>query len=127
MRIEHVALWVADLERMRAFYEAYFDAKSGDKYTNEKKGFSSYFLTFENGARLEIMHRTDVHAERQDPLVLGWAHLAISVGSEALVNDLTEHLREDGYEIIGVPRWTGDGYYESVVADPENNQIEITI
>lgn len=125
MKIEHVAVWVSDLEKMRSFYETYFEASSNEKYINAQKGFSSYFLTFREGARLELMHRHDVTVVSSE--VLGWAHIAISLGSKQAVTTLTERLKSDGYTIVGAPRTTGDGYYESVVEDPEGNLIELTV
>lgn len=126
MKIEHVALWVQDLERSRVFYETYFGAVSNKKYRNARTQFESYFLTFDDGARLEIMQRPDIHQRIEQP-VLGWHHLAMSVGSQEAVDILTEQLRRAGYPIASEPRTTGDGYYESVVLDPDGNAIEITI
>ncbi|WP_019987253.1 VOC family protein [Rudanella lutea] len=129
MSIEHIAIWVRDLEGMRAFYQTYFGAVPNDKYTNARKGFSSYFLSFpDGGPRLELMQMPGIPDSQNDPLVqfTGLIHLAISVGSEADVDALTERLRADGYTIAGEPRRTGDGYYESVVLDPELNRLEIT-
>lgn len=127
MRIEHIALWVTDLEAMRSFYESYFGAKAGPYYHNSAKQFSSYFLSFQDGARLEIMHRPDIHLSQDAIPKIGLAHFAISVGSEEAVNQLTNRLRADGFQILDGPRRTGDGYYESVVLDPENNRVEVTI
>ena len=128
MRLEHVAIWVSDLEVMKAFYEAYFQAKAGEIYCNPKKNFSSYFLKFDGGARLELMHNTTWSGQTNvTGELLGITHLAMSVGSPEKVNKLTEKLRKHGFSILGEPRTTGDGYYESVVADPEGNRIEITI
>lgn len=126
MRIEHIAIWVNDLEKMREFYSLYFEAKASGKYINPLKEFSSYFLSFENGARLEIMNKPGLESSPQ-PTMAGWTHIAISVGSKNAVDELTGRLKKDGYTITGNPRITGDGYYESVVLDPEGNQIEITI
>lgn len=129
MHIEHLALWVRDLETMRQFYENYFGAVANDKYVNTTKNFSSYFLTFpDGGARLEIMHMPGIPDTANDPVAQfsGLIHMAISVDSEAAVDTLTEQLRSAGYTIVGGPRRTGDGYYESVVLDPELNRIEIT-
>ncbi|MDP5171716.1 MAG: VOC family protein [Bacteroidia bacterium] len=128
MRIDHLAIWVQDLEAMRQFYERYFGAKAGEKYRNESKQFESYFLSFDTGCRLELMVRPDIPAAVNDLLqeYRGLTHFAISLGSAAQVDVLTEQLRADGYAIAGEPRTTGDGYYESVVMDPENNRIEIT-
>lgn len=125
MRIEHAAVWALDLERLRAFYERYFAARAGDRYENPAKGFSSYFLRFDSGARLELMHRAGLAAAAEPPGA-GWAHLAFAVGSEPEVDALTERLRADGFRVVDGPRRTGDGYYESVVLDPEGNRVEIT-
>ncbi|MNV13677.1 VOC family protein [Sphingobacterium paramultivorum] len=127
MRIEHLALWVDDLEKTRAFYAKYFGTVNGEKYHNPKKGFSSYFLKFrESGARLEIMNRIDITTAAADrSLNKGYTHLAISVGGKDIVDNLTEQLRSDGYIVESEPRTTGDGYYESAVLDPEGNPIEI--
>jgi len=128
MQIEHLAIWVNDLEMMKNFYHKYFNAQNGDLYINEKKQFSSYFLSFEHGARLEIMHRPDIAKYLgKKGLIEGLAHFAVSVGSKEKVNQMTELFRTDGFEIFGEPRTTGDGYYESVILDPEGNHIEITV
>lgn len=128
MKIEHVAIWVKDLEGIRTFYERYFEAIAGEKYHNPKKNFTSYFLSFTSGSRLELMQQPDIISKfEKENEFLGLTHLAISVGSKDKVNDLTAQIKKDGYTIIGEPRTTGDGYYESVVLDPEGNRIEITI
>ena len=128
MKIEHVAIWASDLEQLKAFYQRYFGARVGDRYDNPAKGFSSYFLTFDSGSRLEIMQRADIPENRNDPLeqATGYIHLAMSVGSRQAVDDLTRQLQTDGFPVLDGPRTTGDGYYESVVLDPDNNRIEIT-
>lgn len=128
MKIEHLAIWVDDLEKMREFYSKYFHAVSNEKYTNAKKGFTSYFLTFDNNtSRLELMNRTDIINEpAKRGFMKGIAHFAISVGTKEDVNRLTERLRADNYIIESEPRTTGDGYYESVVLDPEGNYVELT-
>lgn len=125
MKIEHTALYVSDLERAREFFTKYFGAVSNELYHNPKTGFSSYFLSFESGGRLEIMHRPDVSEKNAEPR-LGYAHIAFSVGSRENVNSLTKRLRADGFRIISEPRVTGDGYYESCIADYDGNVIEIT-
>jgi len=128
MNIEHLAIWANDLEKMKAFYLEFFSLSSNEKYHNPKKQFSSYFLSFASGARLELMHRPDIAAlMKQAGETLGLAHFAVSVGSKEKVDSLTERIRESGYTIVGEPRTTGDGYYESVIADPEGNLVEITI
>ncbi|MFE6798158.1 VOC family protein [Paenibacillus chitinolyticus] len=127
MKIEHMALWTADLEQMKSFYETYFGAAAGDKYTNVKKQFHSYFLQFESGARLELMTKPACAGREKGQIYLGYAHIAFSTGSEDKVVELTERLRRDGYTVESEPRVTGDGYFESVVLDPEGNSIEITV
>jgi lactoylglutathione lyase len=124
--LEHAALWTPDLERARAFYETYLDAAAGEKYVNPDTDFSSYFLTFEDGARLELMHTPSLSAPADHPAA-GYAHVAIALGSEPAVDRLTERLREDGYPVLDGPRRTGDGYYESVVEDPDGNRVELTV
>jgi lactoylglutathione lyase len=129
MRIEHIAIWANDLEHLKRFYEIYFGATAGDKYVNPVKKFESYFLSFHNGPRLEIMHMPGIPRSLNDPLkqFSGLVHFALAVGTREKVDALTEQLRKDGFAIVGEPRTTGDGYYESVVLDPEGNRIEITI
>lgn len=127
MRIDHIAIWVKDLEGSKTFYQKYFGAVSNEKYHNPVKDFQSYFLGFENGCRLEIMTRPDTkeNGNSYESQHLGIIHLAFSVGSKEKVDELTDTLRKDGYTIAGEPRVTGDGYYESVILDPEGNIIEI--
>ena len=127
MKIEHAAIYVRELETERDFFVKYFGAFSNDGYHNLRTGFRSFFLTFEGGARLEIMTRPDITESKKPDFGTGWAHLAFSVGSREAVDELTERLRADGYEIASPPRTTGDGYYESCVLDGEGNRIEITI
>ena len=128
MRIEHIAIWCADLEALRAFYVEHFKARASKKYTNERKGFESTFVSSCDGARLELMRSLSVPRSTDDPRqqVTGLAHFAISVGSEDAVDELTRRLQSEGIEVIDGPRRTGDGYYESVVLDLEDNRIEIT-
>ena len=127
MRIEHVAVYVSDLEKTREFFETYFDGKSGDRYHNKNTGFMSYFLSFQEGSRLEIMTRPDRYTEDRDVNRLGFVHLAFSVGSKEKVDSLTELLRQNGYETVSGPRSTGDGYYESCIQGPDNILLEITV
>lgn len=124
MNIEHIGLWTKNLEEMRSFYEKYFGATSNELYHNPKKQFSSYFLTFDNGSRLEIMSRPDVDLKAGESL--GYAHLAFSLGSKEKVDEMTQQFKTDGFQVLDGPRTTGDGYYESVVLDPEGNRIELT-
>jgi len=129
MKIEHLAIWVNDLEKMKAFYEQYFNAQANDLYHNPSKNFRSYFLSFDSGCRLELMQKREIPINLNNPDMqhTGLIHFAISVGSREKVDQLTEQLRTAGCQIAGEPRTTGDGYYESVVLDPEKNRIEITI
>lgn len=126
MRIEHLAIYVRDLEVTRTFYEKHFGATSSAQYSNKRTGFSSYFLSFEDGARLEIMHNEN-QLELLPQAPLGYHHLALSVGSKEEVDAFTARLVEAGSELLSGPRNTGDGYYESVITDPDGNRIEITI
>ena len=126
MKVEHIALYVTDLETMKKFYEDYFSAKSNDKYHNPTTGLETYFLSFDEGSRLELMTRPDIVSQEKPLFRTGITHLAFSTGSKELVDQLTQRLKNNGYEVISGPRTTGDGYYESCVLDPEGNQIEIT-
>ena len=127
MRIEHVAIYVNDLEKARDFFAKYFGAVSNDGYHNPKTDFKSYFLSFGDGARIEIMNKPDMVDFSKDIARTGYAHVAFSVGSKEKVYELTEQLRSDGYKILSGPRTTGDGYYESCIAAIEQIQIEITV
>jgi len=124
MHIDHIAIWTRDLDRVKDFYVRYFSCTAGDRYVNPLKKFSSYFLSFKNGARIEIMKRDDINGEKGGE-ELGLAHIALNTGSREEVDRLTEQLEGDGVRIIGKPRITGDGYYESVILDPEGNIVEI--
>ena len=129
MNIEHIAIWSEDIEVLKAFYEKYFNASANQRYENTTKGFASYFLSFESGARLEIMQMEGIEKREKsiEKQLVGLAHFAISVGSEEAVNELTTKLQTDGYILVDGPRRTGDGYYESVILDPDGNHIEITV
>lgn len=127
MRIEHIALYVNDLERARDFFVNYLGGVPNDGYHNVKTGFRSYFIAFDDGARLEVMSRPGVTDAPKGPDRTGWAHAAFSVGSAENVDKLTARLKADGYEVISGPRTTGDGYYESCIAVVEGNQIEIAV
>lgn len=127
MKIEHVALYVNDLEGARDFFTKYLGAKSNDGYHNLKTGFRSYFLSFDDGARLEIMNKPEMTNLPTRFSCTGYAHIAFSVGSRENVDTLTAELMGDGYEVASGPRTTGDGYYESCIVAIEGNQIEITV
>lgn len=128
MRLEHVALWTAELERARAFYAVWFGAEAGAPYHNPRTGFRSYFLRLGDGARVELMQRPDIAPRTHGPEheTLGYAHLALALGSAAEVDALTERMRAAGVPVLSAPRRTGDGYYESVVLDPDGNRLELT-
>jgi len=126
-RIEHIAMWTRDLERLGNFYARYLGASLGDRYTNPAKGFESQFLTFESGARLELMQTSLLNPVGHEPGAqrMGLTHIAITVGTERRVDEVTASLREGGFQVLEGPRRTGDGYYESVVLDPDGNRIEL--
>lgn len=127
MRIEHIAMYVNDLEGTRDFFVKYFQAVSNEGYHNKVTDFRSYFLSFEDGARLEIMKKPVMEDEEKTLARTGFIHIAFSLGSKEAVDELTKQLKNDGYEVISGPRTTGDGYYESCVVGIEENQIEITV
>ena len=126
MKIEHVAMYVCDLERARAFFVEFFGGKPNSGYHNRTTGFRSYFISFDDGSRLEIMNKPEMNHQEKAVNRTGYAHIAFSVGSKEKVDSLTENLKRAGYEITSGPRTTGDGYYESCILDIEGNQIEIT-
>ena len=127
MKIEHIALYMQDLEAARRFFVKYLGAVSNDGYHNPRTGFRSYFLSFEDGARLELMNKPEMPDLPKELARTGYAHIAFSVGSREKVDALTAELKADGYEVVSGPRTTGDGYYESCVIAVEGNQIEITV
>ena len=128
MKISHIAIWTNNLEILRGFYCTYFQALSNTKYFNPVKQFSSYFLTFENGdCSLEIMSKPNLDGSMTTNDTPGLAHFSFSVGSKEQVDAMTNQFRELGYKIIGEPRRTGDGFYESAIEDPDGNVVEITI
>lgn len=127
MKIEHIAMYVQDLEKAKEFFVKYFAAKFNAMYHNPNTDFKSYFLSFDDGARLEIMQKPGVEAQTENQMRTGFIHMAISVGSEEQVDKLTETLKQDGYTVTSGPRTTGDGYYESCVVAVEGNLIEITV
>lgn len=126
MWIEHIAMYVNDIEKTKEFFVKYFNATSNEGYHNPNTDFRSYFLSFEDGARLEIMNRPHMKDEEKSLNRTGYIHIAFSLGSKKQVDDLTERLKNDGYNVVSGPRTTGDGYYESCIIGIEGNQIEIT-
>ncbi|MBP3562147.1 MAG: VOC family protein [Treponema sp.] len=126
MRIEHVAMYVNDLEATKDFFVKYFNATSNEGYHNKTTDFRSYFLNFDDGARLEIMNKPQMKDDEKSLNRTGFVHIAFSLGSKKAVDELSEKLKSDGYAIISGPRTTGDGYYESCIIGIEGNQIEIT-
>ena len=127
MRIEHIAMYVNELDAARDFFIRYFNAESNEGYYNKTTNFCSYFLSFDDGARLEIMNKPIMQDSEKALARTGYVHIAFSLGSKAAVDTLTEILKHDGYEVISGPRTTGDGYYESCIIGIEGNQIEITV
>lgn len=127
MRIEHVAMYVNELEKARDFFVRYFNAESNEGYHNKRTDFRSYFLSFDDGARLEIMNKPNMDDSEKGLARTGFVHIAFSLGSKEAVDELTAKMKADGYEVVSGPRTTGDGYYESCIVGIEGNQIEITI
>lgn len=135
MKIEHIAMYVSDLEATRNFFMTYFSATCNEKYHNPKTGLQTYFLSFPEGGRLEIMTRPNLSVDNgseRDPLQgfvyrTGFTHMAFALGSKDAVDKLTQRLKSDGYTVLDGPRTTGDGYYESVVEGPEGNLLELTV
>ena len=127
MRIEHIAMYVNDLENAKQFFERYMGAVSNTMYHNKTTDFKSYFLTFDDGARLEIMNKPVMDDFEKSMDRTGFIHIAFSVGSKEKVDLLTEQLKKDGYTVVSGPRTTGDGYYESCIVAVEGNQIELTV
>ncbi len=127
MKIEHIALYVEDLEETKNFFIKYLGAKANNGYHNPRTNFRSYFLSFEDGARLEIMQRPEMVNLPKEAARTGYAHIAFGVGSREKVDALTAELKADGYDVVSGPRITGDGYYESCIVAMEGNQIEITV
>ncbi|HEX9062149.1 MAG TPA: VOC family protein [Clostridia bacterium] len=128
MNIEHIAIWVSDLDESIKFFVEFFDGNPGEKYLNNKSNFKSCFISFSCGARLEIMQKPGLSGmANEKEQFFGYSHIAFSVGSKDKVDELTKRLRNKNYKIISEPRFTGDGYYESCILDNDNNRIEITI
>ena len=127
IRINHTALYVNDLEGAKEFFIRYFDAVSNEMYHNPRTGFRSYFLTFGDGARLEIMNKPQLTDAEKATNRTGYIHLSFSVGSKEEVDALSARLNADGYAVIDGPRTTGDGYYESCIVGFEGNLIELTV
>ncbi|ABR47634.1 Glyoxalase/bleomycin resistance protein/dioxygenase [Alkaliphilus metalliredigens QYMF] len=129
MKIEHVAIWTRNIEKLKVFYTDYFGGIAGEKYENSKKSFESYFIKFDSGARLELMQMPTIPLNLNDTenQHMGLIHIAISVGSIEKVNSLTDELMKAGCRVISQPRYTGDGYYESCILDPDGNRLELTV
>ncbi len=127
MKIDHIAMYVRDLEGTKAFFEKYFSAKSNELYHNPRTGLSTYILSFGGHARLELMNRPDMTDIGTAEIRNGFIHLSFNLGSRENVDNLTNRLKEDGYRVLSGPRITGDGYYESCVEGPEGNLLELTI
>lgn len=127
MKIEHLAIWTRNLEGLREFYQQYFGGTSNEKYVNSRKGFSSYFLSFEGGPRLELMNMPGIPDSQDDPdtQFMGLIHFAFEVDSMARVDEMAETFQKSPYPIVDGPRITGDGYYEFTVLDPDRNRIEV--
>ena len=128
MKIEHIAIWTSQLEVMRDFYTKYFKGTAGERYENPKKKFASYFISYDDECRLEIMQMSGVPESKDDVMTqfTGYIHMAFETESTQELDALTDTFKSDGFEIIDGPRTTGDGYYESVVLDPDGNRVELS-
>ena len=129
MILEHVAIWTDHLEELKGYYIKYFGATANEKYTNEQSQFQSYFLTFESGARLEIMMRPGIPENKNDRVAAqhkGIIHLAFGVNTMHEVDEKANQLQSDGFTVLRGPRKTGDGYYEFETLDPDDNRLEVT-
>lgn len=129
MKIDHIAIWTDNLERLRSFYVKYFNGIVGEKYVNTEKGFESYFLQFREGARLELMSKENIPNSKNDSIeqFTGIIHIAFSAGSKNAVQELAKQLETEGYEIVKQPRMTKDGYFQCIILDPDGNRIEIRV
>ena len=127
MKIDHIAMYVNDLEKDREFFMKYLGAASNEGYHNKTRDFRSYFLSFDEGARIEIMNKPNMYDDEKRLSRTGYIHIAFNVGSKEKVDELTAELKTAGYEVVSGPRTTGDGYYESCIVTIEGNQIEITV
>ena len=127
MKIDHIAMYVKDLEKAREFFMKYLGAASNEGYHNKTTDFRSYFLSFDEGARVEIMNKPNMSDDEKRLSRTGYIHIAFNVGSKEKVDELTAELKIAGYEVVSGPRTTGDGYYESCIVTIEGNQIEITV
>ena len=125
MKIGHIAIWTKDLEALKEFYTHYFGGVSNEKYINPVTKFESFFISFETGAKLELMRKPSIDKQRAHEESIGLTHIAFTLGSKEAVLSLTETLRSEGFRIVGEPRTSGDGYFESVVLDAEGNRIEL--
>lgn len=127
MKLHHIAIWVDSLEKIRDYYMKHFGAKSNEIYTNTTTGFKSYFLSFDSGSQIEVMHRADIAENRNNTIdqYKGYIHISFTVGSREEVDTKAQELAEAGYPILRGPRVTGDGYYEFETLDPEGNRLEI--
>ena len=125
MHIGHIAIWTNNLEQLKDFYVRYFGCTASERYDNPRKQFSSYFVSFQDGAGIELMKRSDI-TKPPDSLRTGLAHFALLVGTAGEVDSLTAFLEKEGVTVEGYPRTTGDGCYESVILDPDGNRIELT-
>ena len=125
MKIGHIAIWTKDMEALKEFYTHYFGGVSNEKYINPVTKFESYFISFEAGAKLELMRKPSIDKQRASEESIGLTHIAFTLASKEAVLSLTETLRSEGFRIVGEPRTSGDGYFESVVLDAEGNRIEL--
>lgn len=128
MKLEYIAIWTDNIELLRNYYVSFFDGQSNEMYINPKTQFQSYFISFESGARLEIMSMPNIPDNTNDTINAqhkGIIHIAFSVDTKQEVDAKAALLQANGLEILNGPRVTGDGYYEFVTLDPDKNRLEV--
>ncbi|MCX8254566.1 Bleomycin resistance protein [Beijerinckiaceae bacterium RH AL1] len=122
MKLDHLAVWTRDIDRLAAFWQETFGAEVGAVYESRNQvGFRSRFVTLPGGLRLELMS-SPLHAAPEPPDRTGLAHMALSLGGEAAVDAAAARLAA---HLVAKPRRTGDGYYEAIIRDPDGNLVEL--
>ena len=123
MKLHHIAIWTFRLEELKEFYVPASEEKAMRNTLIPRKDLS-HTLFLSRGTDLELMSRTDVQNTPIEENRIGLTHFAFTFPSQEEVLRFTEQMRSEGYTIAGEPRTSGDGYFESVVLDPDGNRIE---